>query len=383
MKSRDTLRVGFQRPFGFYASVFYLGMVLVMAIFGNMIANDKPIISTEDGVLRFPVFNSNYQPGSKVVEHVNPIIPFSYNTIDKNVTRSLPPLSRNQDGKLHIMGTDNIGRDVFAGIIRGALIVIKIAGLSVFISFVLGSFIGMCMAYYGNESIKLGALSLFFLLSGMVSWIYWWCNYFIFSSTISGIKFGIGLLFIVFVTLFGIVVSLRVEKNKWNIPLDNLGMKIVEIIRSLPGFFFILFTLILFGQGSWFVMVFLLVFMVSPAFIRHARANTLAVIRENYIESGRAIGITDLKLILRHIFPNILGDLGIIALLAFIECVMMEAALSFLGLGLPVDEMSWGKILAESRSDIRSWWLVIFPGLCLFFLVWSLNYLVNYLRKKA
>ena len=109
-------------------------------------------------------------------------------------------------------------------------------------------------------------------------------------------------------------------------------------------------------------------------FARFARAETLAIKEENYILSAKAMGYSDLRIMFKHILPNIAPTLIIVACFSAAGTVLLESTLSFLGIGLAAEDVSWGKILAEGRN-LKSWWLVVFPGGAIFFLILSLNVL--------
>jgi len=119
----------------------------------------------------------------------------------------------------------------------------------------------------------------------------------------------------------------------------------------------------------------------TPVFIRLTRAQVLAAKSEDYVEAARALGNPHLRIVLRHIFPNIVAPLIVQATLAIAAAVIAEASLSFLGLGQQPPAPSWGSMLNTARNYVdQAPWMAIWPGLSIFLLVLSFNLLGDGLR---
>ena len=119
----------------------------------------------------------------------------------------------------------------------------------------------------------------------------------------------------------------------------------------------------------------------TPVFIRLTRAQVLAAKSEDYVEAARALGNPHLRIVLRHIFPNVLAPLIVQATLAIAAAVIAEASLSFLGLGQQPPAPSWGSMLNTARNYVdQAPWMAIWPGLSIFLLVLSFNLLGDGLR---
>ena len=120
--------------------------------------------------------------------------------------------------------------------------------------------------------------------------------------------------------------------------------------------------------------------MMWTDFARFARAETLAVKGETYIQSARVLGYDSLRILFIHILPNILPTLLVVICFNISSAIILESSLSFLGIGLPVEEISWGKLLAEGRN-MKLWWLVVFPGFAIFVVVLCLNILATHFQN--
>jgi peptide/nickel transport system permease protein len=119
----------------------------------------------------------------------------------------------------------------------------------------------------------------------------------------------------------------------------------------------------------------------TPAFVRLARAQVLAVKVEDYIEAARAVGNSDWRIALRHVFPNIVAPVIVQATLAIAAAVIAEASLSFLGLGQQPPSPSWGSMLNTAKNYVENApWMAVWPGVSIFLLVLSFNLLGDGLR---
>jgi len=154
--------------------------------------------------------------------------------------------------------------------------------------------------------------------------------------------------------------------------IDDIIMRIVDIFMVIPTFFLILIIIALFGSSMWNVMV--VIGITSwPGTARIMRAQFLAVREKEFIEAAKALGANDFKIILFHILPNAIYPVVVNASLQIAGAILTEASLSFLGLGDP-SKISWGLMLNRALQYMRqSWWQTIFPGICIFLLVFSFN----------
>ena len=103
---------------------------------------------------------------------------------------------------------------------------------------------------------------------------------------------------------------------------------------------------------------------------------------ERFIESSKVIGLGESYIMIKHIIPQIISPLLVAFSYGFVSTVLLESTLSFLGIGIPIDHISWGTILGEARNDISAWWLAVFPGLLISAVIISINYLAGLLGKS-
>lgn len=163
--------------------------------------------------------------------------------------------------------------------------------------------------------------------------------------------------------------------------LDDLIMRLGDIQLAFPFILLAIMFLVVLGSGVWNLI---LVLGVGQwvTYARIVRADTLSLREKEFVEAARAMGDSTFSIIFRTILPNILAPLTVIASFNVASVILSEAALSFLGLGVPPDVPTWGSMLAESRDTLvaNKWWLAVFPGVAIMLTVLSFNILGDWLR---
>ena len=162
--------------------------------------------------------------------------------------------------------------------------------------------------------------------------------------------------------------------------IDALMMRIVDILYSLPFTIFVILLMVLFGRN--FILLFIAIGAVEwLTMARITRGQTLSLKQAEFIEAARALGFPDSRILIRHILPNLLGPVIVYATLTVPAVMLLEAVLSFLGLGVQAPMSSWGSLIKEGseKMDIAPW-LILFPGLFFSFTLLALNFLGDGLR---
>jgi len=159
-------------------------------------------------------------------------------------------------------------------------------------------------------------------------------------------------------------------------------MRLVDIMLSIPAVLLAVLTVAVLGPG-FFKLILVLGLTRWPRYTRVAYGQTLQVATLPYIKAAELAGAGAARILSRHILPNIAGPLLIIVTSEFGLMILLEAGLSFLGLGVQPPSPSWGSIMSVGRQYVeRAWWMVAFPGACLFLLVFSVNVLGDWLRDR-
>lgn len=190
----------------------------------------------------------------------------------------------------------------------------------------------------------------------------------------------------VFVAFVSVVVSgvlgtiLGVVAGYYGGIIEAIIMRAVDAFMAVPSMLIALFVLFIIGGGLVnMVLIFALVRWVVYA--RLARGITLTLKDSSFVEAARAIGASDFRIMVRHILPNMLSPLLVLATLEVALLVLAEAGLSFLGFGLLPPEPSWGLMISRGREYMRdAWWMITLPGLAIFLTTLSLNLVANWFR---
>ena len=162
--------------------------------------------------------------------------------------------------------------------------------------------------------------------------------------------------------------------------VDDLLMRIADVQLALPPMLLAIFLMAVFGAGLGNVIV-VLALASWVGYARVVRGQVLALRGKEFVEAARAAGASDLRLMLRHILPNTMAPVIVIASFSVANAIMSEAALSFLGLGVEPTTPTWGGMLADGREYITDcWWLAAFPGLAILLTVLGINLLGDWLR---
>jgi peptide/nickel transport system permease protein len=158
--------------------------------------------------------------------------------------------------------------------------------------------------------------------------------------------------------------------------------KIVEVMWAFPPLLLAIAVLAFLGQGLSILIMALTLQRWIP-FCRVTRANALTLKEREFVTAARSLGATHTRIIFKHLLPNLLQSALVIGTFAMASAIIAEAALSFLGLGVPPAIPTWGGMLADGRTYIStSWWMALFPGLCIFITVLAINMLGDALRDN-
>lgn len=364
--SRRLLRKTLAGP-GVKFALFWIGALIICAVFAPFLANSMPLIMSKAGQISFPVLtylstedlavlaafftilllwglplklkfrvnlallaavlagvvvlaNVYLKPPQLVIYddfrsanytevdwRIMPPIPYAPQDYlrDYGDTGLEPPLANKaaDDKRLHLMGTEENGADVLSRMIHASRIALSIGIVATSISMLLGIIIGGFMGYF----------------SGVV---------------------------------------------------DMIGMRLVEIFEAIPTLFLLLTFVAFFGRSLYMMMIIIGVTSWS-GYARYIRAEFLKLRRQDYVQAAVAAGLPLPSILFRHMLPNGVAPLLVAASFGVASAILAEATLSFLGLGL-VEEPSWGQMLDQSVTSASfNWWMAVFPGGAIFLTVFA------------
>jgi oligopeptide transport system permease protein len=162
--------------------------------------------------------------------------------------------------------------------------------------------------------------------------------------------------------------------------IDSLMMRAVDVLYALPFMFLVILLMVVFGRQFW------LIFVAIGGYVwldmaRIVRGQTLALREREFVEAARALGLSDLRIVLRHVLPNLLGIVAVYATLTVPKVILVESFLSFLGLGVQEPQTSWGALVSDGAQDMQqAWWTLVFPATFLASTLLALNFIGDGLR---
>jgi len=162
--------------------------------------------------------------------------------------------------------------------------------------------------------------------------------------------------------------------------VDHLVMRVVDMMLSMPLILLALVMVVLFEPGIT-TTILVVALLLWARYARQIRAEVLTIKETDYVARARVAGASNLRIIFRHIFPNVVNTLIVLATLQVGTVILLEASLSFLGAGIPPPDPAWGLMVAEGRDFIAtSWWLSMIPGAGILLTVMSMNIFGDWLR---
>ena len=164
--------------------------------------------------------------------------------------------------------------------------------------------------------------------------------------------------------------------------VDEIIMRLVDFMYAIPFILVVLVAAVLLSPSLMLVIILLSIF-TWPPFARQVRAETLSLKQIDYVSLAKICGTSPLRICLRHILPGLFNTVLVMASLQVGSLVVTESVLSLLGVGIPAPAPSWGSMVAEGRNYMSTaWWICLFPGLAILLIVFSMNFLGDWLRDK-
>lgn len=162
--------------------------------------------------------------------------------------------------------------------------------------------------------------------------------------------------------------------------IDKMIMGFVDVLMSFPTLLLGLMIAAMLGASLENLIIAIAITEIAP-FVRVARAPTLAIKRQDYVEAGRLMGFSPMRLLIKHILPNMVSEIVVLATLWITTAIRTEASLSFIGLGVPPPVATWGSMIRDGFDNILdAWWLTVCPSIAILITVLALNLLGDTLR---
>tara|TARA_B100000674_G_scaffold497536_1_gene531665 strand:- start:754 stop:1605 length:852 start_codon:yes stop_codon:yes gene_type:complete len=162
--------------------------------------------------------------------------------------------------------------------------------------------------------------------------------------------------------------------------VDSIMMRIVDVLYGLPFIIFIILLMVIFGRNIW--LLFAAIGAVEwLTMARIVRAQVIGLKNQEFVQAAQVMGVSNFSMFRRHILPNILGPIAVYATLTIPQVMLLEAFLSFLGLGIQPPMSSWGTLIRYGVESMEEhYWLLIYPGLTFTITLFALNFFGDGLR---
>lgn len=162
--------------------------------------------------------------------------------------------------------------------------------------------------------------------------------------------------------------------------IDHLIMRLVDICIAIPAILFALVLAVVLGP-SFQTVIIVIVSIFWSRYARLVRGETLSLKTQDFVARAKVAGASNARILRRHIFPNVVSTIIVLATLEVGQVILLEATLSFLGAGLPRPTPAWGLMIANGRELlVTAWWVAFWPGVAILFSVLSMNLFGDWLR---
>jgi peptide/nickel transport system permease protein len=408
----------------FYSYRLLIALTII-ALISPFIATDQPLYCKYKGISMFPAFsfsnNCEIKNADGTTENLQyditdwkkleaetiifAPVPYAPNKTDYDNAGYIAPggkqLFTNKAGEQvemptkfrHYLGTNKGGEDVLSGLINGTRVSLTIGILSMGIASLLGLLLGAMAGYFGDRKLQTTRGAFWTFLIGIIfAWYYGFSvrSYSIADGFASSSMAMIGQLFLsllifCFVAfLFYLLGKLTgkipgLSKNVF-IPVDSIISRSIEILISMPLLILIISVAAIAREKSIVNIMVIIGLTGWTPIARLTRAEFLRVSNLEYIQAAKSMGFKEFRIIFKHALPNAIAPALVAIAFGVASAILIESSLSFLGVGVPPDTVTWGSLLNAGREQFSAWWLVVFPGLAIFLTVTIYNLLGEGLR---
>ncbi len=381
-------------------------LIFFVGIFADFLANEKPLYCKLEGKTHFPVL-LDYGVSMGLVKMPPELLnvdwvkadyesvlraPIPYSPLTQDFDNAFASPTKKQDVTSwrfrHLLGSDQLGRDLLSGLIHGTRIAMLVGIVSMSIASFFGILLGAIAGYFGDNRLQVSRVTL--LLNVVFVFFGWFYAFeartYIMSDALSdsfgsfSFQFLISLLLFLAIMFIPNLIAMLFKGISFlgkpvTIPIDIIISRAIEILNSIPILLLILSVCAVVKKPSIMLIMVIIGLTGWTGIASYIRAELLKVRSLEYIEAAQSLGFSEWRIMLRHAIPNSLTSVLITVAFGVASAILTESSLSFLGIGVQADVVTWGKLLNEARSEVSSWWFAVFPGLAIFVTVTVFNLL--------
>ena len=398
--------------------LYLLFLLIGIAVLAPFIANERPLYAEYKGYTLYPAFSSESRTDSIFKENgsldeilqyditdwrtldfkkvVWPLIPYSPEGMDRYNRDYVSPSGKqrfkNKDGEIteapkkfrHLLGTDGIGRDLASGLIHGTRISLMVGLVSMGIASLIGIILGALAGFFGDNKLKMPRIKYHFTLIGLFFGFFYGFGqrkYAISDGFSEGVVSGMVELLIstgiiiLSVTVFRLI-SRLIKINKLQeetyVPIDTFVSRGIELLNSIPRLLLIITITAVVERSIWIVMI-IIGITGWTGIARFTRAELLRIRSLEFVQAAQSLGFSSARTIFKHALPNALAPVFVSIAFGIASAILIESGLSFLGIGVPDDIVTWGSLLNLGRQNLEAWWLIIYPGMAIFLTITIYN----------
>jgi len=293
--------------------------------------------------------------------------PFSEPRLEDLSPEEIPTLG------IYLLGTDDLGRDVFSRMLQGAWVAVTIGFVAVGIAVLIGICMGGIAGYFGRNPVRVDHI-LFAVVVSVGA-----------GLLLSGVFWAGGVLLATGCASVLVQRWWKKTRGTQSVPplirllsqetfsIDTLIMRLVDIMLCFPVFFLILTVVALLPASMYNIMIIigLTSWMGTTRFVR---AELLSLREQDFVTAAKALGVKDWRIIFRHMVPNAMAPVLVSATIGIANAILIEAGLSFLGFGVPPPHATWGNIISAGKEFIfDAPWLTFIPGCAILIVVLAFN----------
>ncbi|MFM2190452.1 MAG: hypothetical protein RL491_838, partial [Bacteroidota bacterium] len=386
----------------------FLIFLASISLTASIIANDKPLFVKTGSGFWFPAFSGEtyynqdlrfadlaempsdtitvimppvrYAPGATDLENSGFKSPGQTQFKDEAGSRKML-----RGWERHHLGTGKRGEDILSGLIHGTRVSLSAGIYCTIIAGFIGILLGCLAGYFGDRGITIPrGVAITATIGLLPAWFYAFNirTYLITAeipaststATLQVMASIIAFIAVVAIcALPGLLLSyLPFFRNKVSLPVDWFISRIIEIINSLPKLIIII-SIAAVSRPSMANIILLIGLTYWTEIARITRSEIMRIRNTDYIASAKSSGASPWRIMFKQALPNALPVISVALVACMASAILTESSLSFLGLGLPVDIVTWGSLLAGAREQFNAWWLVVFPGALVFLTIISLN----------
>ena len=398
--------------------LYLLFVLIIVAVFAPYIANQRPLYAKYKGQTLYPAFAEATRTDSifnknggledilqyditdwRTLDFEKVIwapIPYSPDGMDRYNRDYVSPSGKqrfkNIDGEItdapkkfrHLLGTDGIGRDLASGLIHGTRISLMVGLVSMGIASLIGIFLGALAGFFGDNKLKMPRIKYHFTLIGLFFGFFYGFGqrkYALADGFSESILSGMTqilistAIIIISVTVFRYLsrlIKIKKLQEETFVPIDTFVSRGIELLNSIPRLLLIITITAVVERSIWIVMI-IIGITGWTGIARFTRAELLRIRSLEFVQAAQSLGYSSIRTIFKHALPNALAPVFVSIAFGIASAILIESGLSFLGIGVPDDIVTWGSLLNLGRQNLEAWWLIIYPGMAIFLTITIYN----------